>query len=309
MIVVEHSRCPLRHQPRSTSGSCYHTFGNRSWCPFDATAMSTEYFCSGAFYFRTRGANMKIVKICAVGAFLCCGGTFTFAQEDSTPAAQAAESVNFDGGLDELIPAPASDLNRNPELADDHTIVDGGENPFYTSSPSDQKATVSAAPDTSDPASLSVSTQHHEVGPVVGLMNYPDASESPVAWPNYGRYNPTARVMMKSWCVDGLWSSFPAERAAQCAKIQQHLSGNCSAGCGGHTLGGCQVGQQGCGQVRNRYTHTGSSACDSNPTPCTSCQAAKSFGPINVTSKMVPMVPKEPVDEQTNVAGRPVVIR
>lgn len=265
------------------------------------------------FNLRTGGANMKLVKFCAVGAFLCCGGTFCFAQEQESPLAEAAESVFFENEQPEsLVPAPAADLERPANPGDDDLVIDGGENPFYTSSPSDRNGTVKAA-DPNDPASLPVGT--HQLSPIDQILQqgvvaqYPDGSSS-IVWPMQQRAdNPTARVMRYGWCGEGLWCNFPAERAAQCAKIQQRLAGH-------HHLGGCSSGCSTCasgacdshGTVRNRYT-SGASSCDSLAKPCPSCHASNLYGPLNVSSRMVPVEVVPLPSQSSNVAAVPTVVR
>ncbi len=91
----------------------------------------------------------------------------------------------------------------------------------------------------------------------------PEVGMVPVYWPQAGGCptpNPVASYMMRSWCADGLWSTYPCQRQQQCQRIQQHIhgvnrytcgtaacaapasscaSGSCATGSCGAPAGGC----------------------------------------------------------------------
>lgn len=73
------------------------------------------------------------------------------------------------------------------------------------------------------------------------LANTPEVGLVPVCWPDGAggcrTPNPVADMMMRTWCTEGLWDTYPAQRARICAHIQ-------------HRTGGF-----------NRYTHS-CSTCD-----------------------------------------------
>lgn len=225
--------------------------------------------------FRTRGADMNGFKILAVGAFLYCGPSFCHAQIKllENPAESRAALFTSAGGDDYFQPAAESDLTRprsiQAEIADGSAI-----NPFPGAnlSPSDTivDTNIGTAP-ASDPASLNAGVQYRPSAIDQILRNgsiaqTPDSAYVPVSWPMQQPDNPTARMMLNPGCTQGLWASYPAERAAACARMHQHLAGHHH----GRGHGGvCQpCGQAGYGkstcvatsaQPVNRYAP---SACD-----------------------------------------------
>lgn len=123
-----------------------------------------------------------------------------------------------------------------------------------------------------DPQALPAVPPPHPVDPVETILqNSPSmvpagTDFAPLHWSGLGRApNPLADYMRQQWCVDGLWDSHPAERAAQCAKQAYRISGawrhhcshcNCSycgnAGCAancGHACGS----HASCKAPLNRY--------------------------------------------------------
>jgi hypothetical protein len=115
---------------------------------------------------------------------------------------------------------------------------------------------------------------------------------APAYWSGYGRApNPLADYMRSQWCVDGLWDSHAAERAAQCAKQAYRISCGwrhncgCGAGCCGPYCGHCANTCNGCctagclhGRANhppvNRYLLLKQKECDS------SCDLAAGLGLI-----------------------------
>ncbi len=256
----------------------------------------------------TRTPIVRIGRVCLFGGSVLVANSVAFAQVDNA-SARHAESILIGGEEEPLTPAPAAEITRTPSVQE-NLEIDGGENPFYTQSPSDQSGTVKVAPSTTDPASLPSGVNHADpIQQIIEngtLSQFADAS-APVAWPGFGAYNPTARVMLKNWCVDGLWCTFPAERAEQCAKIQKHLAGHQWFGQHGNACasGSCSAPSG----VVNRYLSAPSKACDKLPS-CATCQnAPQTIAPIQVSSNMVPMVPKPVIEDKANVASRPVVVR
>jgi hypothetical protein len=252
---------------------------------------------------------MKLVKFCAVGAFLCCGGLYCYAQDAS---ATLESPFQYSEPSSNLVPTPTAEIDRSSDSADAEIEIDGGENPHYISSPSD--ATVKAAEST-DPASLPVDAR--QLSPIdqilqQGLVSQYSGDANQIVWPVHQRPdNPTARVMKYGWCGDGLWCNFPAERAAQCAAIQRRLAGHqhcghcsicnsCASGsCNGHTHA----------PVRNRYLTGAAGGCDSLAAPCPSCQASNLYGPLNISSRLVPVEVVTLPAEKTKVAAVPTVVR
>lgn len=100
-------------------------------------------------------------------------------------------------------------------------------------------------------------------------------------------HNPVARVLLREDCpTAALWAGYPAQRAAECAQMWNHLNrqqqrgcGSCgtgqggSCGQGGCGRGGCGTGAAGCSTcnqpvVHNRYQHAVAPAA-----PCAACDS------------------------------------
>lgn len=119
-----------------------------------------------------------------------------------------------------------------------------------------------------DPTSLPTGLRHrHRRSPVDAMVDYAtlsgvaDASgpHGIVDW-GYGQLkapNHIASILLREECVDGLWDSYPATRAAECELMWKRLTATkrCCQGCNG--CGGCAsgCGAGNCGQV-NRYTQS-----------------------------------------------------
>jgi hypothetical protein len=124
------------------------------------------------------------------------------------------------------------------------------------SQPNDPFFGLESSPsDASDPKSLSpsqpsfdqplvqrpvrVNTESTQPAPLEVLTNTPEVGMVPVYWPQGGpgccpTPNPVASMMMRTWCTDGLWATYPCQNAQQCQHIQQHTGGynRYAAGCG-----------------------------------------------------------------------------
>ena len=65
------------------------------------------------------------------------------------------------------------------------------------------------------------------------LMNTPHASYEPVDWcQTITTPNPVAEMMLREYCVDGLWDGYEAQRAHLCAHMWHKLSGHGCGSCG-----------------------------------------------------------------------------
>jgi hypothetical protein len=90
---------------------------------------------------------------------------------------------------------------------------------------------------------------------------------SPLLWSSCGQNSrPMLNYMLQQWCVDGLWDSHPAERAAQCAKQAYRVSGgwrhawhHCTGGCASGSKPICSSCEN-CQTPRNRYLQPNNSA-------------------------------------------------
>ena len=246
--------------------------------------------CSRRPLFRARGAYMNGFKVLAVGAFLYCGPSFCHGQINILDSQAGPRSILVKAVKEDAFqPAASAELTRS-RTADAEISSNEIGNPFpgANASPSDILIDGDETPaPTSDPASLpaGIRHRHNPIDQILrnGLISQtPDSAQVPVSWPMQGTFNPTAHMMMNAGCTQGLWDSYPAERAAECALMYQRLAGNqhcqgckaqacgkpaCASGCKSCRQMGC--GNSGCGtahfQPINRYAPA---VCDGiNVTP------------------------------------------
>ncbi|MFO1062765.1 MAG: hypothetical protein U0892_02675 [Pirellulales bacterium] len=134
------------------------------------------------------------------------------------------------------------------------------DDPAALSQPTPTSTPTYGAPKASVPAGQPTAVTHPH------LFTAPHVNDMPIEWPCGQRnvlnpYNPTATFMLHNWCTQGLWDTYPAQRAAECARIQRQISGQC--GCGMHhgCCGQAACAHGYCGGTINRYTQ--SAGCDS----------------------------------------------
>ncbi len=280
----------------------------------------------GGLTFRTEGANMKLAKICAVGAILC-GPSFCQAQVKFFDSVDQVRSILVAADDTSLQPAAAANAQResSSQFANAEVTVDGGENPFPAGSPLDVASASDLPVNNTDPSSLPVGLHHRRNAIDQILQNgliaqTPNAAFAPVAWP--GREvadNPTARSMLYTRCNINLWDNYAAEQAAECARIQAHLTPGhghhhgCATcppvGCApvGCATGSCGHGGHGGLHARlNRYTgqlagkFAGDSAvgCDCASAPvaqsCATCQAGVQQHANPAIPTVQPLSPEAP---------------
>ncbi|MBX3422973.1 MAG: hypothetical protein KF752_15570 [Pirellulaceae bacterium] len=138
--------------------------------------------------------------------------------------------------------------------------------------------TQPAAPSEADPQALGVGHHHRHRSPVDQIIHnsstQPELSVEHQAYQGIGYGRPTnliADYMRLQWCADdSLWATHPAERARQCAKQGQRISGAHKHHCGPctqacNTCPSDATGPVSCG-VRpfNRYR----AACQNCQTSC-----------------------------------------
>jgi len=211
---------------------------------------------------------MNGFKVLAVGAFLYCGPSFCHAQIRILENSFEPRSILVRTGDDSFLPAPAAELKRQAiqaEISAETIVVAPGVSPSGVFADALTRPTA-----TPDPASLmDAQGQANVIDQILrnGLMaETPNSAQVPVAWPMQQPDNPTARMMLATSCTAGLWDSYPAERAAECARMYQHLAKkHCAHGCGLHhnahaTCATCASGKS--AQPVNRYAPA---ACDSAP--------------------------------------------
>lgn len=263
---------------------------------------------------------MNGFKAFAVGAFLYCGPTICHAQISILENNSEPRSILVRSGDERVQPAAAADLTRQSiqaEISADSPMDISGV------SPSDVfvDARVQQTP-TPDPASLPhAQSQPNVIDQILrnGLIaQTPNSAQVPVAWPMQQPDNPTARMMLATGCTAGLWDNYPAERAAECARMYQHLAKkHCAHGCGLHhhahaACATCAGGRA--AKPVNRYAPA-PAACDSAP-----FQSASHVSPQpNFQSLLAPTpTMAEPLndpslhtvqDNQDNVAQLPGLIR
>jgi hypothetical protein len=234
---------------------------------------------------------MNGFKVLAVGAFLYCGPSFCFAQVNSSASPARPRTILLKAFQEDAIhPAAEAELKRSGTDNAEITSNDIG-NPFLgaNQSPSDLLIDEPETPAAeSDPASLPAGIRHghNPVDQILtnGLISQtPNSAQVPVEWPMQGPFNPTAHMMMNTGCTQGLWDSYPAERAAECALMYQRLAGHqhchscakqgCASGCKSCGHAGCGTGACGTGAC-------GTGACGTGACGTAACGSAH-FKPIN----------------------------
>ena len=259
--------------------------------PFYATA-TRRRVCPRRPLFRTRGAYMNGFKVFAVGAFLYCGPSFCFAQVISSETSARPRTILVKAVQEDTFqPAAGAELKRSGTVKAEISSNEIG-NPFEGAnpSPSDIRIDADSAPaPESDPASLPVGIRHRHnpIDQILtnGLISQtPNSAQVPVSWPMQSNFNPTAHMMSNTGCTQGLWDSYPAERAAECALMYQRLAGHqhcracgrqgCATGCKSCTPAGC--GTPTCGSAHfqpvNRYAPA---VCDATHVAPASHRAAQ----------------------------------
>ncbi len=223
---------------------------------------------------------MKLLKICAVGAFLC-GSSFCHAQIQFLDGLGQPKSLLVSTDETNLQPAAAAGVVRESPLAEVEMTSDGINNPFsYTDlSPSDQAESAKQPAVSSDPTSLPVGIHHRGRNVIDQILQQgviseiPNAAFAPVMWPVYSAqqpYNPTAQVLLYNRCANSLWDNYAAEQAAACARMYAHLAhskhagcAHCTSGCAHCTSGSCATGNCQPAVRSNRYTR-GAVGCDTH---------------------------------------------
>ena len=216
---------------------------------------------------------MNGFKLLAVGAFLCSGTSFCHAQISILEGPSEPRSILVGSSEDRFAPTPAADLTRQNVQAE---ISESPANDPLVNSASDLMIDAHVAPTKSpDPASLPVAHgQPNVIDQILrnGLIaQTPHSAQVPIAWPMQQVDNPTARMMSGTGCTQGLWDTYSSERAAECARMYQHLAKSHQAhgfGLHGHCnqcISGCASGAcAGHARPVNRYApaNCGSPACD-----------------------------------------------
>lgn len=250
----------------------------------------------GNFTFRTEGANMKLVTICAVGAILC-GPSFCHAQVKFFDSVAEVRSILVASDDTSLQPATAAAAEResDPDFANAEITVDSKENPFSNRTLAEDVNSDDQVATETDPNSLPVGIHHRRnvVDQILqqGLVSQtPNAAFAPVAWPgSQQNNNPTAQSLLYTRCGVRLWDNYAAEQAAECARIQANLTSH-AHGCATCPSVGCAHGNCASGNCApagplhsrfNRYTSQFADAPVScvNPTMatgqgCATCQGA-----------------------------------
>ncbi|MGN6546099.1 MAG: hypothetical protein ACTHK7_13680 [Aureliella sp.] len=208
--------------------------------------------------------KLKVLALSAAVASISCVTPCSAQLNIDSPASPHPESrlafQNSDGGLDIFGQAPASaEVSPSDDYFAPGAPGEGLGAPrsiladqpsIFTSAP--QSTPSSAAP--SSPPSIPPAA-----APLGVLSNTPEAGMVPVCWPDgvggCRTPNPIADMMARNWCTDGLWATYPAQRACQCVHIQQHTGGYNRYTYGSAACGAC--GSPACGTCGNAYAaHT-----------------------------------------------------
>ena len=236
--------------------------GISSWCPFFAIN-AMESASSIRVPIMKRALTFAAVVLCT-----------------STAIAQTSPTSLFRNAIQQNKPTPAPVLLTQAEIGNSNFSPEAEiPNPFdfgaELAAPPVPQVTIDSANDApADPSSLPTGIRHNRKRTTVdALVDY--ATLSGVANASYGGVNwgygtakapnHVANVLLRQECVDGLWASYPAMRAAECELMWRRLTATKNCGCG---RDGCQSCNSGCAQcghgtVLNRYAQSGCDSCDS----------------------------------------------
>ncbi len=190
---------------------------------------------------------------------------------------------------------------------------------------------VAASPSDVDPQSLSVGRRHRQQSMTETILDHgtvaaiPHTAMAPVCWSASDQTpNPIANILLRQDCnQQALWNGYSAQRAAECARMWRHLSGEHRCGHGGKCGQGCECasGAVACAPAtRNRYTehlpahpHQATPACDvltpavhghpPTPAPQAELQSSADKSDATNTASLQPIAP--PSAEPFNVASLP----
>ncbi|MCC6509976.1 MAG: hypothetical protein IT423_12790 [Pirellulaceae bacterium] len=179
----------------------------------------------------------------------------------SAEARLVSQNQDFFGTFNSPQPDPPAGEENSDYYAESNpqAEISGQPAPVSQQTQPEKPVTTNAAPATdaaTDRAVKKVTTG----APLEVLAMTPEVGMVPVCWDNSGCVtpNPVANYMMINWCTNGLWDTYPAYRARQCAKIQQQLYGHNRYTCGCASCGnaGVVAGQAGC------------NSCAASPSQC-----------------------------------------
>lgn len=271
---------------------------------------------------------MKRLTLLTAVALSCCTVSSSYGQIQlmgpGTPT-PAPRLVSEQDVAAEIAPLPtltpdSSDAVPNPfDYFDQQDEVEGVALEASPSDLSSDESTTSIQPSESDPASLPVSRNERPqatsmVDTLVSqaaLANVPHVGQVPIYWGSAPQTpNPIAQWLQRQQCVDGLWASHPAQRAAECAHMWSHLS---SHGCGACVSGPCQTCAGHAHQSlkpRNRYLERYAAA---PATGCATCGTACDAQPVHAgaapacttCAQAAPVTTTQPSAESTNLAALP----
>lgn len=217
---------------------------------------------------------MKIRQLSLTAAIVSCSAVCSFAQiqiidEPVRPKlAPSLVSGQLEGDTEASLIPTAKEVADNPFDFLDSSAFDA---PVAEAQELGEES-EDFSPSDNDPTSLPVGRRHRNRSVVETIVDHsvvqsvPNASFAPVQW-NYGQsYNPTAHVLLREQCVEGLWATYPAQRAAECAAMWNRIHGHHH----GHGCNSCNNGCTNCPTAVNRYTQR-SGGCDACTTGCDSC--------------------------------------
>lgn len=259
-------------------GSCYHNSGM-----VRGALISRQSRHGQGRSYSHKGTVMKKTKILmATVAFTCLGSSFSLAQIqiNGSQTRVTLRLVEAQTGID----SASDDLGAAQEVIPNPFDFFASEEPSSIPSiPAEsdalpKSAEVHASPADVDPKSLPVGRRHRQPSMTQTILDHgtvsaiPHAAMAPVCWSAPDQTpNPIASILLRQDCNEqALWDGYSAQRAAECARMWQHLSaehrcGRCGQGghgCGGHGCGcasgcatGCAGGAAACAPApRNRYT-------------------------------------------------------
>lgn len=228
-----------------------------------------------------KGTVMKKTTILmATVAFSCFGSASVLAQiriDAAQPRAMQRLVVAQTGISDfEDDAATAEEVIPNPFdffTSEDPSSIPTAPHAPHATQPAPAGIGVAGSPSDLDPQSLPVGRRHRQQSMTQTILDHgtiaaiPHTATAPVYWSAPEQTpNPIANFLLRQDCnQQALWNGYPAQRAADCARMWQQLSVEHGCGRGGKCGHACGQGcGQGCGCAgsaaacapapRNRYT-------------------------------------------------------
>ena len=168
---------------------------------------------------------------------------------------------------------PQAEITRD-QVRDSQSILsdESTESQASNAQSADAQSSEAQYNDSVTPPGVPVKKRIAPGAPLHVLAMTPEVGMVPVTWNGSGCVtpNPIANYMTQSWCSNGLWDSYPCQRARQCACIQQQLFGHNRYTCGGCATCGTagQVHGHHAGHRVGRPANAGCASCAATTSQC-----------------------------------------